>query len=212
MAHGDSVETLLDALAVTAELTGTELTKAAARVMVADLQAYPLPQVLAALTRCRRELKGRLTLAAILERLDDGRPGPQEAWAMIPQDEAGSVVWTAEMAAAFGVAGPLLRQGQVIAARQAFVEVYERECARARTEVRAPRWTPSLGTDKALHSGALETAARLGRISDAVVAALLPSGSREASNVHLLSLARHAPDDGTRRKLSAFARKLGGGE
>ena len=101
MAPKDSVITLLEALAVTAELTGTELSEAAARAMVADLQAYPAQQVLVALTRCRRELKGRLTIAAVLERLDDGRPGPNEAWAMIPQDEAGSVVWTQEMAEAF---------------------------------------------------------------------------------------------------------------
>ena len=88
MAPRDDAVELLQALAVTAELTGTELSEPAARVMANDLAAYPVQQVLGALTRCRRELKGRLTVAAILERLDDGRPGPNEAWAMIPQDEA----------------------------------------------------------------------------------------------------------------------------
>src|SRR3972149_3860069 len=46
---------LLEALAVTAELTGTELSEAAAKVMHNDLTAYPLGQVLSSLHRCRRE-------------------------------------------------------------------------------------------------------------------------------------------------------------
>ena len=76
---------LAEALAVTAELTGTELSVAAAKVMATDLAAYPRQQVLGALARCRRELKTRLTMAAVIERLDDGRPGAEEAWAMIPK-------------------------------------------------------------------------------------------------------------------------------
>ena len=57
-------EQILQAIMVTAELTGAELSPAAQAVMVDDLMAYPLPAVLSALTRCRRELTGRLTLAA----------------------------------------------------------------------------------------------------------------------------------------------------
>ena len=60
----DDIDDLIDALAVTAELTGTDLTKAAVKVMARDLRVYPLGQVLGALTRCRRELKGRLTIAS----------------------------------------------------------------------------------------------------------------------------------------------------
>ena len=78
---------LNEAIAVTAELTGTVLSKVAAQVMAEDLARYPEAQVMGALTRCRRELKGRLTIADVISRLDDGRPGVEEAWAMLPKDE-----------------------------------------------------------------------------------------------------------------------------
>lgn len=210
MAQRDSTDALLDALAVTAELTGTDLTKPAARVMLADLQAFPVAQVLTALSRCRRELKGRLTLAAILERLDDGRPTPNEAWAMIPQDEAGSVVWTDEMALAFGAAQPLITAGQIIAARQAFLEVYERECAAARSACRPPRWTPSLGHDPHQRARAVETAARLGRITHEHAQALLPSPDRADANRSLLAIASAAPPD-VRDKLAGLRLVVGRG-
>jgi len=202
---------LMQALAVTAELTGTaDMSEAAARLMADDLLAYPLSQVLAALTRCRRELKGRLTLAAILERLDDGRPGPQEAWAMIPQDEAGSAVWTDEMALAFGAAQPLMVLGQTIAARQAFLECYERECATARGNRKPVRWTPSLGHDPMQRARALETAVRLGRIAQSQAAALLPSPDRAIANAALVNLARTAPDASeVRRKIAALKLVVG---
>jgi hypothetical protein len=142
-----ATDAILDALAVACELTGTELTPAAIRAMLTDLSGYAPDQVLAALARCRRELKGRLTLAAIIDRLDDGRPGPQEAWAMIPTDEQDSVVWTDEMAEAYGLAAPLLADGDRIAARMAFLEAYQAAVHRARAERRPPRWFPSLGMD-----------------------------------------------------------------
>lgn len=205
MAPKDSVITLLEALAVTAELTGTELSEAAARAMVADLQAYPAQQVLVALTRCRRELKGRLTIAAVLERLDDGRPGPNEAWAMIPQDEAGSVVWTQEMAEAFGVAAPLLREGQVIAARSAFIEYYDRAIAQARAEIRPPRWFPSLGHDPKQRAVAIEHAVVKGRLTAERANQLLPT--REQNVVALPASAERMPED-LRKRLADFSFKV----
>ena len=44
---------ILKAVAVTAELTGTELSEAALRVMAGDLDAHPEAAVLRALDRCR---------------------------------------------------------------------------------------------------------------------------------------------------------------
>ena len=115
----EPTESLLQAIAVTAELTATQLSQSAARVMAQDLARYPEAQVLEALTRCRRELKGRMTIADVLTRIDDGRPDPEEAWAMLPKDEGSSVVWTEEMAQAFGIAYPLMRSGEMIPARMA---------------------------------------------------------------------------------------------
>lgn len=203
---------LLKALAVTAELTGTELSEVAASVMADDLAQYPLPQILVALTRCRRELKGRLTFAAIVERIDDGRPGPNEAWAMIPQDEQGSVVWTTEMATAYGIAAPLLREGQVIAARSAFIEAYERDVARARAEQAPVRWTPSLGHDPAQRMGALQEAERKGRISSDHAAALLPGPDRATTDASIARLAGPASPmpEKVRAQLLAFTGKRRG--
>lgn len=200
---------LLKALAVTAELTGTELSEAAAVVMADDLGQYPLPHILGALVRCRRELRGRLTLAAIIERIDDGRPGPNEAWAMIPQDERGSVVWTTEMAAAYGIAAPLLHEGQTIAARMAFIEAYERELTRARNEQAPVHWVPSLGHDPAQRDGAVREAERKGRITATHALALLPGPDRAAAESAVARLTGPASPmpEKVRAQLLAFAGK-----
>lgn len=155
---------LVEALAVTAELTGTRLSDAAAEVMAADLARFPLPQVLEALTRCRRELKYRLTIAEVVSRLDDGRPGVEEAWAMIPKSEGDSVVWTAEMAAAFGIAVHLIGSDD-IAARMAFKEAYAKAISEARNVGTPVKWMLSLGQDASGREGALMLAVEKGRIT-----------------------------------------------
>jgi hypothetical protein len=158
------MDNLIDALAVTAELTGTQLSPAAAKVMAADLARFPTSQVLDALTRCRRELKGRLTIADVVARIDDGRPGVEEAWAMIPKSESDSVVWTLEMAVAFGVAAPLMDSDEV-AARMAFKEAYGKALSEARNAGTPVKWMPSLGQDASGREGALLLAVEKGRIT-----------------------------------------------
>lgn len=209
MEQTDSKIELLKALAVTAELTSTEFSAAAATVMADDLEQYPIRQVMVALTRCRRELRGKLTIAAILERLDDGRPSANEAWAMIPQDEGGSVVWTDEMAAAFGFAAPLLSCGQVIAARSAFIEAYERAVSAARADMREPRWSPSLGWDPSRRAAAIETAQRHGRITDQHANTLLPAPVT-IDNVLALPSAKSGMPDTVRKQLQQFKAKVNG--
>lgn len=139
---------LIKAVAVTAELCGRTFSEGAARVFLDDLSGFPEHQVLVALKRCRREVRGVLTVQDVVSRLDDGRPGPEEAWAMIPKDERGSVVWTAEMADAMGVAMPLLLEGDAVAARVAFRERYVRVVADARDAGRQVDWTLSEGHDR----------------------------------------------------------------
>lgn len=167
-------EQLIQAVAVTAELCGRTFTPAAAAVFVDDLARYPEAQVLGALRRCRREVRGLLTVQDVVSRLDDGRPGAEEAWAMIPQDEAGSTVWTEEMAAAFGVARHLLAEGDRIGARMAFRESYGRLVAQARDDGKPVRWSPSLGHDPGGREAVLQEAVRLGRLSIAHAVELLP--------------------------------------
>ena len=179
------MQSLTEALAVTAELTGTELSKAAARVMADDLGRFPLNQVLAALTRCRRELKGKLTIASVIERLDDGRPGVEEAWAMIPKSEYDTAVWTQEMASAFGVALPLMDSDEV-AARMAFKEAYARGLSEARNEGTPVRWTVTLGHDASAREGVLMRAVEQGKISAQHAANLVPQLAYSESFQELL--------------------------
>lgn len=167
-------ETLIQAIAVTAELCGRSFTPAAAAVFVDDLAAYPEQQVLGALRRCRREVRGVLTVQDVVSRLDDGRPGAEEAWAMIPQHEDGSVVWSAEMAEAYGVARPLLAEGDAVAARMAFREAYNRLVAQARDSGVPVQWTPSLGHDALQRYAAVEVALRAGRIGVGHAKAIAP--------------------------------------
>ncbi len=156
---------LLEAVAVTAELCGRTFSEPAARVFVADLSAYPERAVIAALARCRKEVRGLLTVQDVVTRLDDGRPGADEAWSMMPFDEAQSVVWSDEMAEAFGVCCPLLDEGDRVAARMAFKEAYTRLVAKARDAGKPVNWTPSLGHDPRGRESALAVAVNAGRLS-----------------------------------------------
>lgn len=167
-------ERLLQAIMVTTELTGTELSQAAANVFAEDLSRYPEHQVLRALTRCRREVKGRLTLADVIRRIDDGRPGPEEAWAAIPKSESETVVWTAEMATAFAAANPLLLDDDKIAARMTFLETYKRELANARDNGESVSWIPSLGHDSAGRDDVIMQAHEARKLTHKQAVALLP--------------------------------------
>jgi hypothetical protein len=165
---------LTRAIAATAELCGRTFSPAAARVFASDLEGYPEPAVLAALTRCRKEVKGLLTVAEVIARIDDGRPGVEQAWAMMPHSEADSIVWTAEMAHAWGVASPLLQTGDKVGARMAFKEAYTKAVSDARDAKRPARWMPSLGRDVAGRQAALIEAVQHGRISLNAAVPLLP--------------------------------------
>lgn len=136
---------VIEAVAVTAELCGRAFSEGAARVFVHDLEGFPDDAILAALTRCRKEVRGALTVQDVISRMDDGRPGVEEAWAMIPRDEESSIVWTDEMAQAYGAAAPLLAEGDRVGARMAFKEAYARLVAAARDQRQPANWTPSLG-------------------------------------------------------------------
>lgn len=170
-----SSESLLKLVVATAELMGTELSEDAARIMLQDLGAFPEEWVTESLARCRRECKGRLTVAAIIERLGDGRPGPEEAWSMIPRDEWSTLVWTDEMATAYGVASPLLFEDGPIPARMAFLEKYRELVAAARSKGQPPKWQASLGWDKAGREGPIREAVEMGRLSAKQADLLLPS-------------------------------------
>lgn len=183
-------ENLLKAIAVTAELTQTEYSIDAARVMAEDLAQYDEQQVLAALVKCRRELKSKLTIAEIISRIDDGRPGAEEAWAMIPKDEFSSVVWTSEMAEAFGVCYKLIESGDTVQARMAFIESYKSRVNKARDAGEKVKWIPSLGHDPNSREAVLIEAVEKGRITAKHAAGLLPYRDLSTIENKLLQLVK----------------------
>ena len=138
-------EKLLEAIALAAELLGTELSKSAVRVFAADLSRYPIAQVLKSLERCRREVKGRLTLSDVIGRFDDGRPGVEEAWAMMPKNQDDSAVWTDEMRQASKVCADHLAAGRMHDAQKAFREKYLELVAEARDNGTPVNWVASEG-------------------------------------------------------------------
>lgn len=155
---------VLKAVCVTAELCGRTFTEAAAQVFCHDLAAYPEEAVLAALTRCRREVKGLLTTQDVISRMDDGRPGVEEAWAMIPAGEDDTIVWTAEMAEAHAACAPLLAEGDRIAARMTFKEVYSKAVTRAVANGVPVSWSTSLGWDMEKRQRVLKAAVEAGKL------------------------------------------------
>lgn len=168
-------EALVKALAVACELTNTYLSEAAAEVMLEELKPYPEAHVVGALRKCCKELKSRLTLADVLSRLDDGRPGVEEAWGMLAtilNNEDASIVWTEEMRLAYGAAAPLAEDP--IAARMAFKERYPALVSEARDRRQPVHWSASLGFDPRQRELVLTEAVRRQRLSVEYAQRLLP--------------------------------------
>lgn len=144
-------ERILQLLVATAEVMGTELKPNALMMMVSDLDEYDFHAVTKALTRCRKELSGKLTLKAILDILAPagGWLTANEAWAQcLPAaDEANSVVWTPEARRAWFVALPILDAGDKVGARMAFVAAYDRNVDQAKNDGRTPNHELSAGFD-----------------------------------------------------------------
>lgn len=100
----------------------------------------------------------------------DGRPGAEEAWAiaMAGQDERDSVVWTPEIARAWGVARIILHASDEVGARMAFKETYARALAFARQSNQPIEWRLAEGHDPARRIDALRLAADMGRLVDGI--------------------------------------------
>lgn len=170
---------LVEAVIATAEIYGRQMSRMAAEMLLEDLSGFPAEAILSALSRCRKELRTFPTVADILARIEDGRPGVEEAWAMIPKDERDSVVWTGEMSEAFGAIRVLL-DSDAVAARMAFKEAYLKLLADARATRKPAKWSVSLGFDKRGREAALRDAVVKGRLSLDYVQAVDPEFQLEA--------------------------------
>lgn len=171
-------EQVLELVYATAEVLGQEMRPSAGMLIADDLSGYPFGEIRRALARCRAELHGKLTLASIIERLPSANAHllPNEAWAraLHSTDEQETVVWTPEIARAFGVAKPVLDGGDKVGARMAFLAAYEREVEAAKTEGRPPEWQVSLGHDQQRREIVLTDAVNAGKLPAPKVAHLLP--------------------------------------
>jgi len=168
---------LVAMIVATAEAIGCELKPMTAAIMAKDLDRFSTPEIEDALTDCRCTLRHKLTIADVRDRVlaRDGRPGVEEAWALIPKDEESSVVWCDEMSSAWGVVAGLYADGDRIGARMAFRDTYSRMVAEAREAGRPVRWWASLGADPAGRERALQMAVSAKRLTEAVASKLLPS-------------------------------------
>lgn len=175
-----NAKTVVQAIAVTAELTQTTLTGPAMAAMARDLlQSYPVESILAALDRCRREISGKLTLKSVIDRLDDadGRPGANEAWsiALSGFDGSETIVTNNEIAIAMGVAKPIMDSGDDVGARMAFRDAYERIVREERAKGTKVTWWPSLGSDAHRRIDAIKEAVDRGRLTHERAMAYLPA-------------------------------------
>jgi hypothetical protein len=133
------------------------------------LAEYPMPQVRAALAAHVKRGKFTPTPADVVEHIEastngDGRPGPEEAWAiaLASQDERDTVVWTSETAQAWQLARPVMETSGPITARKTFTETYTRLVGAARAQRRPVSWSAHLGWDKAAQAQVLGQAVRPG--------------------------------------------------
>ena len=96
----------------------------------------------------------------------DGRPGAEEAWALALKstDEADTVVWTVEMAEAWGIARSVFDLGDEVGARMAFKETYLRLVDVSRRQRKPIEWVVSLGFDQARRDPVIAEAVALGRL------------------------------------------------
>lgn len=157
------------------------------------LSAYGLDAVRYALdAHVRDPVRGKFVpvpsdVIAQIERLSvDGRPGVEEAWAMVPQGEDQSVVWTTEMAEAYGVCSGLIAAGDRIAARMAFKEAYERAVTLAKAQGAPVAWIVSQGTDPEQRKRVLTAAVNAGKLTPELAYDECPALPPPASKLALL--------------------------
>jgi hypothetical protein len=167
------------ALGATFEARGQQVTPNALKIMAQDLADYDLDVIEIALTRCRKEIKGWVSIADIIELIDqqDGRPSVEEAWnlALIGQSNTETVVWTNEVSEALGDCAEILAAGDKVGARMAFKSAYDRIVSQNRREGIHAKWYASLGSDISKRSLSLTRAVELGRLTQDRANNLLPN-------------------------------------
>ncbi|MDD0974800.1 hypothetical protein [Pseudomonas fontis] len=168
MLSSENLAELAAGICATAETLGQTISATAAKLMAEDLSVFPPKDIRKALQSCRRELTGKFTLGAIMQRIqaEDGRPGKDEAWAiaMTTNDEFETVVLTDEIQLALAAAKPILDGGDKIGARMAFIDAYQRFVGQSRDDAKPVNWHVSVGFDASRRVQAVTKAMELKRI------------------------------------------------
>lgn len=175
-------DNVLDALGVCFEVLGLEARPAVLALLASDLEPYGDERVLAGLDLLRREGAGKVTLPAIIEKIQqaDGRPGAGEAWALAvgAADERNTVVWTPEIAKAWAAASSLYDFDK-FGARKAFEEAYQRATRAAISASMPVTWQVSVGWDTQARESALTDAVTAGRLTHETATKYLPAPKPE---------------------------------
>lgn len=184
----DEQERLVMLLVATAEVLGNEIKPTAALMMTEDLSGYPLRDLQAALAKCRREHTGKLTLKAVLDHMQGAGAwlGADEAWslALKAMDEKATVVWTKEIAQAWGISRSVAAARDMYGARRAFVQAYERLVSEARSAGRTANWMVSDGWDVGGREAAIRQAVENGLLPAPAAALHLPPPAPAAIEVN----------------------------
>lgn len=177
-----------------AEAFGEGLTAERQAIYAGALADIPRDRLQRAIQLAVRELKWFPKVAELRELANTtlesncSRPGPEEAWARMPKGgrmEDDSVVWCEEERAAYSACRSLLLEGDLIGARMAFKERYEKELLEARSHARPVHWIMSAGYDINHRLTTLVTAVQERRLSLENALAFVP-GERQSEFARML--------------------------
>lgn len=174
-------EQIAKLLAVMAKMMpgGERIDETSADYLISILEEYDSKKVLDSLQRCFKELKFFPTVSEIIDRIDDGRPGTEEAWALAPKDDLSAAYLNDEIIFAWKVANDLLLGGgNMVGARMAFKEIYEKKVKENRSKGIHPKWWLSRASgngSELINEAAMRDAVELGRISTDKAILLLPN-------------------------------------
>jgi len=181
-------EKVADMIGVAAEVCGFELSPQAVAVMLKRLSGHQYKQIEMALIKCMDEVSGRLTLAEIKKRIDDGRPTAELAWSQVPKSEHDSAVLTDEQNQALCAVSSMIDQGDMIPARMAFKEKYDSLVAESRAKGTPAKFVLSAGFDPCGRFDAVKNAVEAGKLPKAEAVKMLPDFDESVIDSHILQL------------------------
>jgi len=141
---------------------------------------------------------------------NDGRPDANEAWSLVPKSESETVVWTEETKQAFWVCQPLIESGEVIPARMAFIEHYNKCVKQARKDRKPVHWSISQGTDKDSRDAVISNAIERKLISSKVGNTLLTHNDYAPDDLLKIEFKseRSSEEQENRSKISKFIKEI----